>query len=270
MLIYTLGGADASSFDVSRNSGQLKTKASLNYEARNSYVVVVTATDPSGASDSIQVTINVTNVHDPVHITGVRSVRYPENGTAPVANYTAFDEGEHVISWSVDGRDDDLFTIDGGVLSFREPPNYEDPQSASTSALLSARNVYRVTVEAAGGARSVTVTVADVDEAGTVSIDRPQPQVSRPLLSSLLDEDEPVTDVRWQWARSANGSTWTDIEGATAPSRMPASADVGMYLRAAVTYSDKFGASKIAFGGYTQPCGGDNPGRCRSLLRWPG
>ena len=80
------------------------TKASLNYEARNRYSVVVTATDPSGASDSIQVTINVTDVHDPVRITGVRSVRYAENGTAPVASYTAFDEGDHVIRWSLSGR----------------------------------------------------------------------------------------------------------------------------------------------------------------------
>ena len=146
----------------------------------------------------------------------------------------------------MDGRDDDLFTIDGGVLSFREPPNYEDPQSASTSALLSARNVYRVTVEAAGGARSVTVTVADVDEAGTVSIDRPQPQVGRPLSARLLDEDDMVADERWQWARSVDRRTWTDIEGATSPQWSAAPADEGMYLRATVTYSDKFGASKIA------------------------
>ena len=73
LLIYTLDGADASFFSISRNHGQLMTKASLNFEARNSYSVAVTATDPSGASDSIQVTINVTNVHDPVHITGIRS-----------------------------------------------------------------------------------------------------------------------------------------------------------------------------------------------------
>ena len=86
-----------------RNTGQLMTKASLNFEARNSYAVVVTATDPSGASDSIQVTINVTNVHDPVHITGVRSARYPENGTEPVASFTAFDEAGHIIRWSVSG-----------------------------------------------------------------------------------------------------------------------------------------------------------------------
>ncbi len=246
LLIYTLNGADAAFFDISRNTGQLMTKASLNYEARNSYVVVVTATDPSGASDNIQVTINVTNVHDPVHISGVRSVRYAENGTEPVASYTAFDEAGHVIRWTLRGDDDDVFTIDGGVLAFREPPNYEEPQSASTSALLSSRNVYRVTVEAAGGTRSVTVTVTDLDEAGVASIDRPQPQVSRPLSASLRDEDGPVDDQRWQWARSVDGRTWTDIEGATEPERRPAPGDVGRYLRATVIYSDKFGVGKTA------------------------
>ena len=247
LLIYTIGGTDAEFFGMSRSDGQLKTEASLNYEARNSYSVVVTATDPSGAADSIQVTINVTDVHDPVHITGISSVRYSENGTAPVASFTAFDEGEHVIRWAVSGRDDDLFTIDGGVLAFREPPNYEDPQSAATGALLSVRNVYRVTVEAAGGTRNVTVTVTDVDEAGTASIDRPQPQDDRPLSASLSDEDDRLADERWQWTRSEDGRTWRDIEGgATSPGRRPAPADVGMYLRATVTYSDKFGAGKTA------------------------
>ena len=246
LLIYALGGVDAAFFDISRNTGQLMTKASLNFEARNSYGVVVTATDPSGASDSIQVTINIIDVHDPVRITGVRSARYPENSTEPVASFTAFDESGHVIRWSVSGDDRNLFTIDDGVLHFREPPNYEDPQSASTSALLSSRNVYRVTVEAAGGTRSVTVTVTDVDETGTVSIDRPQPQVGRPLSASLWDEDDMVDNLRWEWATSKNRRTWTDIEGATSPQRRAAPTDEGMYLRATVTYSDKFGADKTA------------------------
>ena len=244
LLIYTLNGIDAAFFDISRNTGQLMTKASLNYEARNRYIVVVTATDPSGASDSIQVTINVTNVHDPVHITGPSSVRYLENGTTPVAAFTAFDEGEHVIRWSLGGRDDDLFTIENGMLAFREPPNYEEPQSAADSALLSVRNVYRVTVEGAGGTRAVTVTVTDLDETGTVSIDRPQPQVGRPLSASLSDEDDRVADERWQWARSQDRRRWTALETATSPQRRPAPADEGMYLRATVTYSDKFGTGK--------------------------
>ena len=246
LLVYTLDGADAAFFSMSRTDGQLKTKAALNFEARNNYGVVVTATDPSGAADSIQVTINVTDVNDPVRITGISSVRYSENGTSPVASFTAFDEGEHTIRWSVSGRDEDLFTINDGMLAFRKPPNYEDPQSAADSALLSVRNVHRVTVEAAGGTRNVTVTVTDVDEAGTASIDRPQPQVDRPLLASLSDEDDGVEDESWQWARSEDGSMWMDIEGATSPGRRPALADVGMYLRATVTYSDKFGAGKTA------------------------
>ena len=69
LLIFTLTGADAASFGISRNSGQLKTKAALNYETRDSYTVVVTATDPSGAMDSIVVTINVTDEDDPAVIT---------------------------------------------------------------------------------------------------------------------------------------------------------------------------------------------------------
>ena len=64
LLIYTLGGADAASFAISRNDCQLKTKTALNYEVRNNYTVVVTATDPSGAADSILVTINVTDEDD--------------------------------------------------------------------------------------------------------------------------------------------------------------------------------------------------------------
>ena len=246
LLIYTISGADAGFFGISRNDGQLKTKASLNYEARTRYTVVMTATDPSGAEDSIRVTINVTNVHDPVQITGVSSVRYSENGTGPVAVFRAFDEGEHTIRWSVSGRDDDLFAIEGGVLAFREPPNYEDPQSAASGARLSDRNVYRVTVRAAGGAHDVAVTVKDVDEAGTVSMSRPQPQVAQPLEAGLSDEDDGVTAERWQWARSVDGRTWTDVEGATTPRRPPAPGDVGMYLRATVTYSDGFGAGKTA------------------------
>ena len=246
LLIYTISGADAGFFGISRNDGQLKTKASLNYEARTGYAVVVTATDPSGAEDSIRVTINVTNVHDPVQITGVSSVRYSENGTIPVAVFRAFDEGEHTIRWSLGGRDDDLFAIDGGVLAFREPPNYEDPQSAASGAGLSDRNVYRVTVRAAGGTHDVAVTVTDVDEAGTVSVSRPQPQVAQPLEAGLSDEDDGVTAERWQWSRSEDGRTWTDVEGATTPRRPPAPGDVGMYLRATVNYSDGFGAGKTA------------------------
>ena len=60
-LTYTLGGTDAASFDINPLTGQLITKEALDYETKGSYEVMVTATDPEGASDMITATITVTN-----------------------------------------------------------------------------------------------------------------------------------------------------------------------------------------------------------------
>ncbi|MCY4527619.1 MAG: hypothetical protein OXD46_01130, partial [Chloroflexi bacterium] len=181
------------------------------------------------------------------------SIDYPENSTSPVAVFFAYDQDGDAIVWSLSGPDDDLFTIDEGVLSFREAPNYEEPQAAVSGVFLAERNAYRVTVEASGGTHDVVVRVTDADDAGTARIDRRQPQVSRPLEATLSDEDEGVSGQRWQWARSKDGTTWTDIHGATTQRRKPERADVGMYLRAAVTYTDKFGTGKIASAVSTRP-----------------
>ena len=61
-LTYTLSGTDVSSFDIVNTSGQLQTKAALDYETKNSYSVTVSVSDGTGGSDSIAVTINVTDV----------------------------------------------------------------------------------------------------------------------------------------------------------------------------------------------------------------
>ena len=61
-LTYTLGGTEtAVSFDIDTATGQLMTKAALDYETKASYSVTVTASDSGGLSDSIDVTITVTN-----------------------------------------------------------------------------------------------------------------------------------------------------------------------------------------------------------------
>ena len=61
-LTYSLGGTDAASFDIDQATGQLQTKALLDYETKNTYTVTVTATDSSNASGTVTVTINVTHV----------------------------------------------------------------------------------------------------------------------------------------------------------------------------------------------------------------
>ena len=245
LLLYTMSGPDADSFDISRNNGQLMTKADLDFETKATYQVVVTAADPSGAADSILVTINVTDEDDPADIAGASSLSYAENGTGPVATFAATDQDGDAIEWSLSGDDADLFTIDGGVLAFKESPNYEEPSSAVTGGTIEERNAYNITIEATGGTHSVTVNVTNVDEAGSVSINKPQPQVGRGLEATLEDEDGGVSDETWQWARSEDGETWTDIEGATAQSRSPSGDDAGNFLRATVTYADSFGNGKM-------------------------
>ena len=126
------------------------------------------------------------------------------------------------------------------MLAFKSAPNYEDPKSASIGTRAD-KNVYNVTVEATGGTHAVVVTVVNLDEDGSVSfteLGQVQPQVGRSLEATLGDPDMGETDEVWQWARSMDMQTWTDIDGATAQKRSPVAADEGYYLRASVTYTD--------------------------------
>ena len=88
-LAYTLVGTDAASFDIDPDTGQLMTQAALDYETKATYSVTVTASDSGGLSDSIDVTITVTNVEEVGMLTGDASDDYAENGTAAVGTYTA-------------------------------------------------------------------------------------------------------------------------------------------------------------------------------------
>ncbi len=60
-LTYSLSGTNAGSFSINSNTGQLQTSASLDYETKDSYEVTVTVSDGRGGTDSITVTINITN-----------------------------------------------------------------------------------------------------------------------------------------------------------------------------------------------------------------
>ncbi len=97
-LTYTLGGTDAASFNIDGSTGQLRTRAALNYESQQTYSVTVTATDPSGDSDSITVTINITNVDEPGTV--ALSAVAPTMGTALTASLTDPDGGVTSTTWS--------------------------------------------------------------------------------------------------------------------------------------------------------------------------
>ena len=242
-LIHKLSGDGASAFEID-NSGQIKTAKKLDYETKSSYTVTVTATDPSGASASIVVNITVTDEDDPATVTlvGDDSIEYAENGTGPAATFTANDQDGDPVSFSLSGPDAADFEISAsGVLSFKSSPNYESPADADGD------NVYSVTVNAARGSTDITVTVTNVDEDGSVTIDDLQPQAGggQSVSASVKDPDNPsIVGTTWQWSKSMDQAAWEDISGATASTYTPQEEDDGYYLRATATYSDGLGSGR--------------------------
>ncbi len=137
-LTYTLGGDDLESFEIVVSSGQLLTKAPLVYATKSSYTV--TATDRFLASDSITVTINVTEYVAPPKPTkpepefdanGPVTITVPENteaGTDIGDPLTASDDDDTVLTHSIiDWQDGSSLDIDSstGQLKTKEPLDYE-------------------------------------------------------------------------------------------------------------------------------------------------
>ena len=72
-LTYSISGSDAGAFAVVADTGQLQTKAALNFEAKSTYRFTITAVDPSAAQDSISVMVDITNIDEPGTVHFVRT-----------------------------------------------------------------------------------------------------------------------------------------------------------------------------------------------------
>ena len=185
------------------------------------------------------------------------TVQYAENGTDPVATFSATDPEGDSITWKLEGSgvDNGKFDIgeDTGVLTFNDPPDYESPGDGNEtpdSAITTGAEdgMYQVSITANGGTPFLlTVEVTDEDEPGSVSLDKPQPQIGRDITASdLVDPDGGKDEISLAWfsGPTANGE-WTALEF-TKVTYTPKAADEGNYLRVVYTYNDKFGVGKTA------------------------
>ena len=249
-LLYRLSGADMASFSVD-NTGQIAVGSGtkLDYEGKRTYMVTVTATDPLGASSSIPVTIEVTDVDEAPEISGDDMIEYPERDTKPVATYTASDPEGASVRWSLGGVDAADFTIENGVLRFARTPNYESAKGGESKPFT---NTYVVEVQATDETRrtkseTVTVNVTDVDEDGTVELSALRPQSATAFTASITDPDGAVTNKEWQWSKSrSRRGSYSPIDKATSATYTPNDDDVGSYLWATVTYTDSEDEGKTA------------------------
>ena len=111
-LTYTLSGNDASSFDIERTSGQLKTRATLDYETKAVYTVTVSASDGS-LEGRTTVTINITDV-DEAPAESAPTFTDGNSATRSVAENTGAGEGIGTAVAATDANGDTLtYTLSG-------------------------------------------------------------------------------------------------------------------------------------------------------------
>ena len=93
---------------------------------------------------------------------------------------------------------------------------------------------------------NVVVTVTNEDEAGTLTLPGTI-TAGQAVTATLTDPDGTTSSESWVWSISdTQGGTFTPISGATSNPYTPVAADLGKYLKAAVTYTDPHGSGKTA------------------------
>ena len=163
----------------------------------NTYNVLVRATDNHGEASDYEVAVNVRDLNEQPEFTGTPETalsvdEHDAAATSEVATYAARDE-EGAVTWSLRGADSGDFSIDsGGTLTFAQTPNWEAPEDSG------ADNIYEFTVVATDVDSTTTrrevstevrLTVEDIEEAGSISVNILNPAVGDLLTFELSDPD---------------------------------------------------------------------------------
>ena len=204
-LTYTLSGTDAASFDIDSTTGQLKTKAALDYETKNSYSVTVKASD-NALTDTIRVTIAITDVDEgsgPV-FAGNRTTRFVKENTPAGQNVgspvSVTDEDDDTLTYTLSGTDAAAFSIVSttGQLKTLAPLDFEK------------KNAYTVTVTVSDGGRTdtiaVAITIIDVDETPPTTDGSPRPGQGESVIS--------ISEIMFGSERRFTPPQWIELHNA--------------------------------------------------------
>ena len=197
-------------------------------------------------------------------------------GPVDVGVYTNSDPNPNKPVWSLTGADASTFnlvkkasnTSNQRTLQFKQPPNYEVPLSGGGYKTTYAVGVVVTDTPSSGAAGasgaaladtlSVTVSVTNVEEAGSVVLSPLPPRVGVALVARLTDPDEGLTftGASWTWQRRVNDTAaWQPVSSGAVSATVnypelssykPKAEDVGYQLRATVDYTDNHGPNKRA------------------------
>ena len=255
-VLYTKGGPDADLFDVASQTGQIYVRRGtvLDYESgRKTFLIDVVGNTGVGGPAKIAVTIIVTNVPEPGSVV-LSPDTPPEVGAEITAALSDPDGGINRVSWqwqrSSDGRT--WNDIPGATSSSYTPTGADRGMMLRVSVRYNDAAAAGISLASmATGAVPERTPVLDLPGSVTLSPEG-APEVGTAITATLTDPDGGVAGETWQWQRSADGVTWTAIDGASTASYTPVESDVGMMLRANVSYSDAVAAGVSLVGATTE------------------
>ena len=222
---WSLSGTDGEHFAIHQGTLTFKRLQDFDEPADadpdNVYEVTVVAADEQGLTDTLAVTVTVTDVNEGPTVTGPRSLSFAENQTTEqvLGSYGATDPEDPsatITRWSLSGTDAGDFTVsDTGELSFRRVPDFERPADSNKD------NAYSLSVRASDGRHygyhAVTVTVSDVNEAPEITTSKTEFAYRENATAAVatFSADDPE-DAAVAWSLSGTGR---DVFAVTVDSR---------------------------------------------------
>ena len=211
-ITWSVGGTDGGFFTIDqRGQFSFSETSPPDFEIPgdsgrdNVYNVTVQASDGTH-TESVPVTVSITDVNEGPEISGNQSLGFDENRATEqvLARYAGSDPenpGTPINRWSTSGTDGGDFAInEQGELTFRKVPDYERPVDSNRD------NIYNFSVRAYDGRyyghHEVTVTVTDENEPPAINT------VSNPAFTYRENDTKAVYTFR---ATDPEGGdiTWT-------------------------------------------------------------
>ncbi|MGY4468097.1 hypothetical protein ACVWWK_003806 [Bradyrhizobium sp. LB9.1b] len=124
----------------------------------------------------------------------------------------------------------------GGLSAAAGAGVYDLTKGIFPTAIYQNTNYFRDVVFAAGSSNPN-------NRPGAVSVSG-TPTQNQILTATVSDTDGVPGTISYQWQQSTNGSTWTNITGATAKTLTLGQAQVGNFIRATAFYTDLLGSSE--------------------------
>ena len=173
-VVYTLGGADSSSFAFDSSSGALafvqapSLETPQDADGDNVYQLSISATDLANNSSDLALSISIVDDTGsaPTFAQASASIAVDENSAGAIYTAQASDvDAGDSLTYSISGTDSSLFTIgsSSGDLAFISPPDHEQPADSD------ADNIYNLTITATDSMakqaqQSLTISVNNLND----------------------------------------------------------------------------------------------------------